>query len=323
MYAANLSDVQAAAQRIASYIHRTPVVQCATLNQLAGCELFFKCELFQKTGAFKFRGACNAALHADRATVKRGLLTHSSGNHGQALAAAARMLGVPAYVVVPKGASAVKRKAIEGYGATIVPCEWTVKSRLETVAQVQAETGGILIPPFDHPDVIAGQGTLALELLEEVPDLDAIVVPIGGGGLISGVAVAARGARPAIRVIGAEPALADDAFRSQQTGQRQPPADSSTIADGLRGGLGELTWPIVRDLVERVVTVTEEQIVTAMRLLWERAKLLGETNAAVPLAAVLSAGFQQGTPLRRVGVVLSGGNVDLDNLPWVARPTGA
>jgi threonine dehydratase len=321
MQTIELRDVEAAARRIAGHVHRTPVLRCSTVDLLAGREVFFKCEMFQKTGAFKIRGACNAVLSLDRATAKQGLLTHSSGNHGQALAAAARLVDAPAWVVMPAGASAAKRRAIEGYGATVVECEWTVQSRLQTLAEVQARQGGTVIPPFDHPAIIAGQGTVALELLEEVPDLDAIVAPIGGGGLISGIAVAARGRSPGIRIIGAEPADADDARRSKELGQRQPPSDSFTIADGLRGGLGEHTWPIIRDQVDQVVTVSEQQIIDAMRLLWERAKLLAETNAAVALAALFTPELRWAEAPHRVGVVLSGGNVDLDNLPWAARST--
>jgi threonine dehydratase len=318
MHAIAFPDVVTAARRIAEHVHRTPVVRCKTLDRLAACDLHLKCEMFQKTGAFKYRGACNAVLAAPRATTARGFVTHSSGNHGQALAAAARLVGAPAYVVMPRGASKVKRQAIEGYGATVIPCEGTIRSRLEMTAQVVERTGGLAIPPYDHPDIMAGQGTLALELLEEVPDLDAIVVPIGGGGLISGVAVAALGKNPAIKIIGAEPALANDAWRSKETGERQPPADSQTIADGLRGGLGELTWPPVRDLVDAIICVSEEEIVAAMRLLWERAKLLGETNAAVPLAAALTRPFQK-YGFRKAGIILSGGNVDLDHLPWLRQ----
>lgn len=317
MVVPDLDDVRRAADRIAAHSNRTPVHRCRHLESLAGCELFFKCEMFQRTGSFKFRGAANAALKLGAEAAKRGLVTHSSGNHGQALAAAGKLIGAPVYVVMPTGASAFKRKAIEGYGATVVPCEWTAESRLSMLSETARRTGGIVIPPYDHPDIIAGQGTAALELLDEVRDLDAIVAPIGGGGLISGMAIAAHGINPAIRVIGGEPRQADDAFRSKQTGTCQPATDGPTVADGLRAGLGELTWAAVREHVERVVCVTEEEILAAMRLLWERAKLMAEPSSAVALAAVLSEEFQslKNKP-RRAGVLLSGGNVDLDHLPW-------
>ncbi len=312
-----LADVRAAAERIGRYIHRTPCHRCSFLNALGDCELFFKCEMFQKTGSFKFRGASNAVLKIGPTGAARGLVTHSSGNHGQALAAAGRLIGAPVFVVMPSTGSANKRRAIEGYGATVVPCEWTAQSRLSVLAEVAARTGGVVVPPYDHPDIIAGQGTTALELLEDVNDLDAIVAPIGGGGLISGIAMAAHGINPAIRVIGAEPKQADDAARSKQTGVCQAASDGPTIADGLRAGLGDLTWPIVRDQVERVVCVSEDEILVAMRLLWERAKLLVEPSSAVALAAVLTEEFRSiPSRPRRIGVILSGGNVDLDRLPW-------
>jgi threonine dehydratase len=312
-----IDAVREAAARIAPHVHRTPVHRCAHLNALAGCELFFKCEMFQRTGSFKFRGASNAALKVGADAGRRGLVTHSSGNHGQALAAAGRLVGAPVYVVMPSTASAFKRRAIEGYGATVVPCEWTAKSRLGVLAEVAERTGGVVIPPYDHPDIIAGQGTAALELLDEVRDVDAVIAPVGGGGLISGVSVAADGLNASLRVIGAEPRQADDAFRSKQSGKCETASDGPTVADGLRAGLGELTWPMVRDHVERVICVGEEEILAAMRLLWERAKLMVEPSSAVALAAVLSEEFQglSNRP-QRIGVFLSGGNVDLDHLPW-------
>jgi len=315
--AVTLDDVRAAAARLAPHAQRTPVHRCSHLDALAGGELFFKCEMFQKTGSFKFRGAANAALKIGHGNAPRGLVTHSSGNHGQALAAAGRLIDAPVYVVMPSTGSALKRRAIEGYGATVVPCEWTAASRLGVLAEVAERTGGVVIPPYDHPDIIAGQGTAALELLEQCPELEAIIAPVGGGGLISGLATAAHGLHPALRIFGAEPAQADDAARSKQMGSRQAASDGPTVADGLRAGLGDLTWPIVRDHVERVVLVQEEEILAAMRLLWERAKLLVEPSSAVTLAAILSEEFRQleNRP-RRIGVVLSGGNVDLDRLPW-------
>jgi threonine dehydratase/serine racemase len=318
-YAADLDAVRGAAHRIAGRAHRTPVATCAALDARAGRSLFLKCEQLQKGGSFKFRGACNAVLQLDPQQAGRGVATHSSGNFAQALALAARARGIPAHVVMPSNAPAVKRRAVEGYGARVIPCEPTLAAREEALAKLVAETGAAFLHPYDHADVIAGQGTAALELLEDAPGLDAIVTPVGGGGLVSGVAIAAKALVPGIRVIGAEPAGADDAARSKREGRRLPQAQPHTIADGLLTSLGELTWPIVRDLVDEIVTVEEAEIVAAMRLAWERAKLLIEPSAAVALAAVLGDGVRARAGLARVGVVLSGGNVDLDRLPWTPR----
>jgi threonine dehydratase/serine racemase len=315
-YAADHRTLQAAAQRLAGLAHRTPVQTCTTLDRLAGRELFFKCEHLQKAGAFKFRGAANAVGRLAADVAVRGVVTHSSGNHAGALALAARLRGIPAHVVMPVNSSPVKRRAVEGYGGRVIECAATLAAREETAAAVLAETGGTLIPPYDHPDVIAGQGTVALELFEQVPGLDALVAPVGGGGLVAGVALAAQALRPSVRVFAAEPAGADDAARSKAAGQFLPQTGPQTLADGLRTSLGELTWPVLRDLVERVVTVDEAAIVAAMRLAWERAKLLIEPSAAVAVAAVLADEFRALPGLRRVGVVLSGGNVNLDELPW-------
>jgi threonine dehydratase/serine racemase len=315
-YAADLRDVQAAARRLAGFAHRTPVATCATLDRLAGRALFFKCEHLQKAGAFKFRGACNAVLRLPPEVAARGVVTHSSGNHAGALALAARLRGIPAHVVMPSNASPVKRRAVEEYGARVIECAPTLVAREETAAAVLAETGGTLVPPYNHADVIAGQGTAALELLEQVPGLDALVAPVGGGGLVAGVCVAAHGLAPSVRVFAAEPAGADDAARSKAAGTLLPQTGPHTIADGLLTSLGDLTWPLVRDRVERVLTVTEGEIVRAMRLAWERAKLLIEPSSAVALAAVLSEEFRAQPGLGRVGILLSGGNVNLDQLPW-------
>jgi threonine dehydratase/serine racemase len=251
--------------------------------------------------------------------ARRGVVTHSSGNHAQALALAARLRGIDAHIVMPSNASAPKRRAVEGYGARVIECEPTLPAREETAERVLAETGGTLISPYDHPDVIAGQGTAALELLEDAPELDAIVAPVGGGGLLSGTCLAAGPDGP--RVWGAEPLNADDAARSFARGEWVPQTDPRTIADGLLTSLGQLTWPIVRDLGAGVITVTEEEIVAAMRLAWERAKLLIEASSAVAVAAALHGFPREGHDPRRVGVILSGGNVDLERLPWtVTRP---
>jgi threonine dehydratase/serine racemase len=312
----DIEAVRQAARRIAGIAHVTPVATCATLDRLAGRSLFFKCENFQKVGAFKFRGACNAVRKLNDDAARRGVVTHSSGNHAQALALAAKLRGIPAHIVMPSNASPVKRAAVEGYGGRVIECAPKLEAREATAAAVLEETGGTLIPPYDHPDVIAGQGTTALELLEQVPDLDAIVAPIGGGGLVAGICIAAKGVKPGIRIFAAEPEGADDAARSKAAGALLLQTAPRTIADGLLTSMGALTWPLVRDHVERVVTVTEDEIVAAMRLTWERAKLLIEPSAAVAVAAVLGEEFKRMTGMNRVGVILSGGNVNLDGLPW-------
>ncbi len=316
-YAASLADVRAAAKRIAPHAHRTPLITCATLDALAGRALHFKCENLQKVGAFKFRGACNAVMKLTDAEARRGVVTHSSGNHAQALALAAKLRGIAAHIVMPKNSSAVKIRAVEGYGAKVYLCEPNQAAREAMAADVVTKTGGTLIPPYNHPDVIAGQGTLALEMLEDQPDLDAIIAPIGGGGMVSGVCIAAKGVKPSIRIFAAEPTGADDAARSMKTGQLQPQGKVNTIADGLLTAMGDLTWPIVRDHVERVINVTDEQIIAAMRLVWERMKLVIEPSAATSVAVALADEFKALPGMPNVGVVLSGGNVDLDRLPWV------
>jgi threonine dehydratase/serine racemase len=315
-YAADLEAIRSADERIANFAHRTPVVTCATLDRMAGRSLFFKCENLQKSGSFKFRGACNAVMKLPAEAAGRGVITHSSGNHAQALALAANLRGIRAHVIMPDSASPVKRRAVEEYGGRVTSSAPTQKAREATAAHVLAETGGTLIPPYDHPDVIAGQGTTALEFLVQAPSLDAVITPVGGGGLISGMALAARELQPSLRLFAAEPAGADDAARSKVSGQLIPQLDPRTVADGLLTSLGQFTWPVIRDLVEEVVTVTEDEIVAAMRLAWERAKLLIEPSSAVPLAAVLSSRFRKLDGIRRVGIVLTGGNVNLDALPW-------
>ncbi len=321
-YASDLAAIRAAAERIAPFAHRTPVVTCATLDRLAGRKLFFKCEHLQKAGAFKFRGACNAVMKLPEDVAARGVVTHSSGNHAGALALAGKLRGIPVHVVMPTNASPVKRRAVEEYGGTVIECEPTQKARESTAQALLAKTGGTLIPPYDHPDIIAGQGTIALELLQQVPDLDAMIMPVGGGGMVTGVALAFRELRPALHVFAAEPAGADDAARSKASGRLIPQSKPKTIADGLLTSLGELTWPVVRDLVEDVITVGEDEIIQAMRLAWERAKLMIEPSSAVPLAAVISDRFRRIHGIQRIGVVLSGGNVNLDALPWGKSPVG-
>ena len=314
-YAIDLPAIHDAARRITGWAHRTPVMTCQTLDRLAGRSLFFKCENFQKVGAFKFRGACNAVFALPDAAAARGVATHSSGNHAQAVALAARLRGIAAHIVMPRNSAAVKVRAVEGYGARVILCEATQAAREAAARQVIEETGATLVHPYDDASVIAGQGTAALELLEQVADLDAVIAPVGGGGMLSGTCVTLAALRPAARVFAAEPAGADDAARSFAAGRRIPLAEANTIADGLRTSLGELTWPILRAHVERVFTVGEEQIVAAMRLVWERMKILVEPSSAVPVAAVLSEEFR-GVDAARVGVILTGGNVDLGRLPW-------
>ena len=319
MYAADITAIREAAARIAGAAHRTPVATCRSIDQLAGRRLFFKCEHLQKVGAFKFRGAYNAVKKLTRREAERGVATHSSGNHAQALALAARMESIPAYIVMPENSSAVKRRAVEGYGAKITLCAANLPAREEAAERVVAETGARLIPPFDHPDVIAGQGTATLELLGQAGELDALVAPVGGGGLVSGMCVAAKSLAPQVKLFAAEPAGADDAARSFRAKSFQEQTGPETIADGLRTSLGELTWPILRDSLDDVLTVSEAEIVAAMRLAWERAKLLIEPSSAVALAAVLTDAFRlraDSQGIERVGIILSGGNVDLDHLPW-------
>jgi threonine dehydratase len=303
-----------AAARISPYVHRTPVITCRGLNEISGSTLYFKCENLQKVGAFKARGATNAIFLLTDEEASRGVATHSSGNHAAAVAMAARLKGIAAYVVMPDNAPPVKQRAVAGYGANIVPCRPTLAAREEKLAEVVARTGAAVVHPYDDPRIIAGQGTAALELCQEVQDIDVVIAPVGGGGLLSGTALAVRAVSPGTRVLGAEPAVADDAFRSLQVGRIIPSTYPDTVADGLRTSLGELTFPIIRRYVDSIVTASEAEIVSAMRLTWERMKLVIEPSAAVPLAAVLSG--QADVAGKRVGIILSGGNVDLDTLPW-------
>jgi threonine dehydratase len=314
-----IDDVRRAAERIRDWVHRTPVLTSATMDGLCGAALFFKCENLQRVGAFKFRGAANAVLSLDDAAARPGVATHSSGNHAQALALAARLRGIAATIVMPRDAPRVKVEAVRGYGARIVFSGSAPEDREHALAEVVRETGAEFIHPSDDLRVIAGQGTSAMELLEEVADLDIVVTPVGGGGLLSGTAITVQALLPRARVFGAEPAAADDAQRSFRTGTLQPSGNPRTIADGLRTSLGRNTFPLIRARVSDIVTATEEGIVRAMRLVWERMKLVIEPSAAVPLAAIM-----EGTLAvtgKRVGIILSGGNVDLDALPWL-KATG-
>jgi threonine dehydratase len=308
----SLADVQAAAARIRPYAHRTPVLTCATLDRITGARLHFKCENLQKTGAFKFRGACNAVMSLADAEARRGVATHSSGNHAAALALAARLRGIPAAVVMPRTARAVKQAAVAGYGASITECEPTLAAREAALAALVRTSGATVVHPYDDPRVIAGQGTAALELLAQVDGLDVVLAPVGGGGLLSGTATAVAALSPGTAVWGAEPASADDAQRSLREGRIVPSRDPRTIADGLLTSLGEHTFAIIRARVAGIATASEEAILAAMRLVWERMKLVIEPSSAVPLAALLEHRIEVAG--RRVGIVVSGGNVDLEGV---------
>lgn len=308
------SDVVEAAARIRPYALLTPVLQSASIDQISGASVFFKCENFQKVGAFKFRGAVNAIFSLGDEAVARGVATHSSGNHAAALSLAASLRGITATVVMPENANATKRAAVEGYGGKVILCRPTQKDREDTLARILAETGATFIPPYDHRQVIAGQGTAALELLQQTPGLDAILAPIGGGGLLAGTALAVSGLSPGVRVFGAEPEAVDDAYRSLRAGRIQSLKSTNTIADGLRTRVGEITFPIIKERVEDIVCVSEAEIAAAMRLIWERMKIVIEPSSAVPVAALLKSPDSFGG--KRVGVILSGGNVDLESLPW-------
>lgn len=313
--ALTLADIRAAHDRIRDKIHRTPVLTSAWLDAEAGAQLHFKCENFQKVGAFKARGAANAVFALTDAEAAAGVATHSSGNHAAALARAAKLRGIPAYIVMPTNAPKVKQEAVRGYGGRIIFCEPTLAAREAACARVLTETGATLVHPYNDYRVMAGQGTAAVEFMETVPDLDVIMVPVGGGGLVSGTAVAARALRPGLRVVAAEPAQADDAYRSFTDGRLMPVGPGVTIADGLRTSLGALNFPIIRENVDAIVTVSEEAIVAAMRRIWSVLKIIVEPSCAVPYAAILEGRLPVAG--RRVGIILTGGNVDLDSLPWM------
>ena len=311
-----LDDIFAAAKRIKSYTHRTPVLTNESLNQKVGAQVFLKCENFQKVGAFKFRGACNAVLSLSDEEAVRGVSTHSSGNHAQALALAASLRRIPAYIVMPNNAPAVKKAAVAGYGGKITFCEPTLEAREATLAQVVEETGSVVIHPYNDERVIAGQGTATLELLEEFPDLDVIIAPVGGGGLLSGTSIAAKEIKKGIRVIAGEPEMADDAYRSLKAGEILLSAKPKTIADGLLTSLDSKTFPIIQKHVEQIVTVSEQGIIDSMKFIWERAKIIIEPSSAVAVGVL----WEKKIDLSglKVGVILSGGNVDLNKLPWQA-----
>lgn len=310
----DLARIRVAHERIRPHIHRTPVLTSSRLDAASGGSLFFKCENLQKVGAFKARGATNAVFALDETSARRGVATHSSGNHGAALARAAKLRGIPAHIVMPSNTLPVKVRAVEGYGGQIVFCEPTQAAREAMVAEVIEKTGANLVHPFENFDVMAGQGTATIELLEEA-DLDLVLCPVGGGGLLCGTAVAAKSLRPKIKVIGVEPVNASDAADSFHAGQLRPLTKPNTIADGLRTNLGAPNFAIVQRFVDDIVTVSEEAIVVAMRAIWETMKIIVEPSAAVVYAAVSENKID--VRGKRAGLILTGGNVDLDALPWL------
>jgi threonine dehydratase len=309
-----LSDIQSTHKRIRPFIHRTPVLTSQQLNRIFGCELYFKCENFQKVGAFKFRGATNAVLSLADDQKKHGVVTHSSGNHAAALALAAGMNGIKAYIVMPENAPSVKKDAVAGYGASITFCKPTLQAREETCRTIMEKEGATLIHPYDNFNVICGQGTASLELLEDVDDLIVIVAPIGGGGLMSGTSTCAKAINDRIKVIGAEPLNANDAWKSFKTGILTPSVNPLTIADGLLTSLSELTFSVIRKNVDDIFTAQEESIISSMKLIWERMKIIIEPSSATVLAVIKeNPGFFKG---KKVGLIISGGNVDLKRLPF-------
>ena len=318
-YATSISEIEAAVRRLQGVVHRTPIATCRQLDEVAGREVFIKCENLQKVGAFKYRGASNAVMQLSSEQASAGVVTHSSGNHAQALALAARLRSIPAWIVMPSNAPQIKQDAVADYGATIVLCEPTLAARETTAAEIMAQQKATFIHPYNDARVIAGQATVGVEILEQVTELDAIVAPVGGGGLLAGIALAAKALNPSIRVYGAEPTGADDAWRSKQAGELLPQLGPVTIADGLLTSLGDLTWPVVRDLVDDIICVKDDEIATAMRMMLERAKLVVEPSGAVAYAAVCSQAFRElpdPPSLGRVAVVASGGNLNFDRLPW-------
>jgi threonine dehydratase len=313
-----LETIRCARERIAGRVRRTPVLESQTLNLLADARLYFKCENFQEVGAFKARGATNAVFALSPEQLACGVVTHSSGNHGAAVARAASLRGIPAYIVMPENCSPAKLEAVRAYGGRVLLCAPTLAAREAMAAQVGVQTGAAFVHPYDDPQVIAGQGTIALELLEQQPDLDWLLCPVGGGGLASGIAVAAKVLRPSMRIVAVEPAGADDARRSFVSGVLSRCEQPMTIADGLRGALSPRTFELIRRYVDDVVTVSESGIIASMRALWQQLKIVVEASAAVPYAAVLERRLDvRGA---RVGIVLTGGNVDLDALPWFPAP---
>ena len=311
-----MDDVIAASKRIEGHGHRTPILTNKTIDELTGKKIFFKCENFQKIGAFKFRGGWNTISSLSEEEASKGVCTHSSGNHAQAVAYAAMKRNIPAHIVMPRNAPKVKIQAVEGYRANITLCEPTLKARRETLEKIAKKTGAYVVHPFNEPKVIAGQGTAAMEMIEDIGELDVICAPIGGGGLMSGTCIAARSMLPNVRLFGAEPKGADDAYQSLKKGKLIPQNNPKTICDGLLTSMGENTWNILKDHLEDIITVSDEEIVTAMKLIWERMKIIIEPSCATPLAAVLTPEFRELENIETIGIILTGGNVDLSKLPF-------
>ena len=307
-------DILKAHEVIKSIASRTPVLTSQQVNDRTQAQVFFKCENFQKVGAFKFRGGCHAVMSLSEEDAQRGVATHSSGNHAQAIALSAKLRGIKAFIVMPENSPRVKIEAVQHYGAEITFCKPKLGARESTLQEVVDKTGATFIHPYNDARVIAGQGTCAVELLNNHPDLDFLLTPVGGGGLLSGCAIAARAINPHIKVIGTEPEIADDAYRSFNAETIQPVRSTATIADGLRTSLGELTFQIIQHHVDNIVTVSEHSIIEAMRLIWERMKIIIEPSCAVPLAAIMEEKID--VKNKNVGIVITGGNVDLGNLPW-------
>ncbi|MEC8707156.1 MAG: pyridoxal-phosphate dependent enzyme [Candidatus Thermoplasmatota archaeon] len=315
-YAASMKDVIDASKRIEGHGHRTPILTNETINRLTGKKIFFKCENFQKIGAFKFRGGWNTIMSLSDKEAKKGVCTHSSGNHAQAVAYAAMRRNIPAYIVMPENAPKVKIQAVEDYHAKVTLCEPTLKARRETLEKIADKTGAYVVHPFNEPKVIAGQGTAALELIQDIGNLDAICAPIGGGGLMSGTCITAKDMLPNIRLFGAEPKGADDAYRSLKKGKLLPQDNPDTICDGLLTSMGENTWNILKDHLEDIITVSDDEVISAMRLVWERMKIIIEPSCATPLAAILTPEFKKLENIETIGIILTGGNVDLSKLPF-------
>ena len=315
-YAASIDDIRAAAGRIKGVGHRTPILTSQTLDEMAGRKLFFKCENFQKVGAFKLRGGWNAVSMLSDEEAAKGVCTHSSGNHAQAVAFSAMKRGIASYIVMPNNVPDVKLDAVKGYGANIILCEPTLEARETTLDEITKKTGAQVVHPFNNPNVIAGQGTAALEMIEDLGTLDAIIAPIGGGGLMSGTCIATRSLLPETKLFGAEPAGADDAYRSLKEGKIIPQTNPDTICDGLLTSLGEYTWNILKDHLEAIYTVTDDEVINAMRLVWERMKIIIEPSSATAVAVALKSEFKALEGLEKVGIILTGGNVELSKLPF-------
>lgn len=307
-------DILKAAERIKPFAHRTHVLTSAGLDEIAGAKLFFKCENMQKAGAFKCRGATNAVFSLDEESAQKGVATHSSGNFAQALALAANNRGIRAFIVMPSNAPSAKKAAVEAYGGKIIFCEPTLEARESTLQKVVDETGAVFLHPYNNFNVIAGQGTAALELCSDISDLDIVMAPVGGGGLISGTSIAAKGRAPNIEIIAAEPEGADDAYRSLKAGRIIPSVEPKTICDGLLTSLGSMTFPIIRKNVSRIITVSDEFVIKAMKLIWQRMKIIVEPSAAICFGAILEGKYDFRN--KRTGIILSGGNLDLERLPW-------